>query len=58
MSEAEKLMAAAAELLRLTLEPDYVPGVTAYLEVAVKMAALLDQVELDDETEPAWIYRP
>lgn len=58
MIEAEKLMIAAADVLRLKLDPEYEPGVKSHLEVAVKMAALLDAVELDDEAEPAWVYRP
>ncbi|MFY8030714.1 MAG: DUF4089 domain-containing protein [Devosia sp.] len=58
MIEAEKLMTAAADVLRLKLDPEYGPGVKSHLEVAVKMAALLDAVELDDEAEPAWVYRP
>ena len=52
------LMAAAAGLLRLPIEPAFEPGVLANLEVARKMAALLERFELDDEAEPAPVYRP
>jgi hypothetical protein len=58
MSEAENLMIAAAELMRLPVEPAFKPGVLANLEVAVKMAALVESFELDDEAEPAPVYRP
>jgi hypothetical protein len=52
------LMVAAADLLRLPLEPAFEPGIMANLEVARKMAALLERYELDDEAEPAPVYRP
>lgn len=58
MSSIDKLMVAAAEVLRLKVEQDYESGVRANLEVAVKMAALVEAVELDDDTETAPVYRP
>lgn len=58
MSETEKLMAAAAEVLRIEVEPEFKPGVLANLDVAVKMAKLVEAFELDDEAEPAPVFRP
>ena len=58
MSETEKLMAAAAEVLRIEVEPEFEPGMLANLDVAVKMAKLVEAFELDDEAEPAPVFRP
>ncbi len=58
MSEAEKLLDAAAEVMRLDVEPEHRSGVLANLEVAIRMAKLVDSFTLDDEAEPAPVYRP
>ncbi len=48
---------AMAPVLRLNISPEHRPGVKANLKTAAKMAALLDKAELQDEAEPAPVYR-
>jgi hypothetical protein len=48
---------AMAPAVKLEILPDYRAGVKANLKTAAKMAALLDKVDLKDETEPAPVYR-
>ena len=47
---------ALAPVLGLTVSAEYRPGVVANLEVAVRMAALLERVALDEEAEPAPVF--
>jgi hypothetical protein len=47
---------AAAEALRLTIEPQWKPAVRANLEVSLKLARLVDEFPLPDETEPASVF--
>ena len=58
MSEAEKLLDAASDVMRLDVQSEHRPGVLANLEVAIRMAKLVESFELDDEAEPAPVYRP
>lgn len=59
MSEQdERLMEAAADLLQLPLEEAFRPGILTNLEVARRMAALVEAFPLDDEAEPAPVYLP
>lgn len=44
-------------VLKLDIAPEYRPGVKANLKTAAKMAALLERVALEDEAEPAPVYR-
>ena len=37
-------------------QPEYAAGVKGHLEVALRMAALLDQAPLDDESEPGPVF--
>lgn len=39
---------AAAALIGLPLAPEWRPGVVRFLDLAAEMAAVLEQVELDD----------
>ena len=55
--DADALMDAAAPLLQLRIEPDYRAGIRQNLKTASKMAALIEQVKLDDGAEPAPVYR-
>jgi len=48
---------AMAPLAGLEIAAAYRPGVKANLKTAAKMAALLERVVLDDEAEPAPVYR-
>ena len=56
--DAEALIDVAVPLLRLRIEPEYRAGIKQNLKAAAKMAALMEHVELRDETEPAPVYRP
>ena len=44
---------AAAEVLALPVEPAWKPAVKANLQVTLRLAALVDELELADEAEPA-----
>lgn len=56
--DAEALIDAAAPMLRLKVEPEYRDGVKQNLKTAAKMAALVEEVELDEDAEPAPVFRP
>jgi hypothetical protein len=56
--DAEALIDTTAPLVRLPIAPEYRNGVKQNLKTAAKMAALIEQVELPDHTEPAPVYRP
>lgn len=58
MSQAEKLLEAASDVLHLEVLPEHRVGVLANIEVAIRMAALIEAYDLDDESEPAPVYRP
>jgi hypothetical protein len=47
-----------APLVQLEITDEQRPGVRQNLKTAAKMAALLEQVKLGDDTEPAPVYRP
>ncbi len=55
--DADALIDAAAPLLQLRIEPEYRAAIKANLKTASKMAALVEQVELEDEAEPAPVFR-
>ena len=48
---------AAAEALALPVEPAWKPAVRANLEVTLKLARLVDEFPLPDESEPAPVFR-
>lgn len=56
--DADAVIDAMAPLMQLTISPDHRPGVKANLKTAAKMAALVEQVRLPDDSEPAPVYRP
>jgi len=57
--KTEAYMEAAADLVGVEIHPDWRPGVATFLGLAADMAALLDQVELDDgELVQAPVYTP
>lgn len=56
--DAEALIDAAAPMLQLTIAPEYRAGIKQNLKTAAKMAALLDKVKLEDDAEPAPVFRP
>jgi hypothetical protein len=50
------LVTAAAAALALPLKPEWVSAVTANLEVNLRMAALVAEFPLPDESEPAPVF--
>lgn len=56
--DADAMMDASANLLHLRIDEAYRPGIRMNLKTAAKMAALLGQVKLPDDAEPAPVYRP
>jgi len=55
--DADAMIDAAAPLMQLRIEPEYRAGIRQNLKTASKMAALVEQVKLSDEAEPAPVYR-
>lgn len=56
--DAEALIEAAAPMLQLRIAPEHHNGIKQNLKTAAKMAALVEQVKLPDDAEPAPVYRP
>lgn len=55
--DAEAVIEAAALLLHLKIAPEYQEGIRQNLKTAAKMNAIVEQVRLSDDTEPAPVYR-
>ena len=47
---------AAAAALGLPVEPEWKPGIKANLQVTLRVAAMVAEFELPDETEPAPVF--
>jgi hypothetical protein len=47
---------AAARALGIPVEPDWKPGIKANLEVTLRVAGMVAEFELPDETEPAPVF--
>ena len=56
--DADALIDATAPLLQLRIAPEHRAGIKLNLKTASKMAALVEQIRLDDDAEPAPVYRP
>jgi hypothetical protein len=56
--DADLLIEASAQLLHLKIAPEYRPGIKQNLKTASKMAALMEQVKLEDGEDPLPVYRP
>ncbi|WP_374621234.1 DUF4089 domain-containing protein [Devosia sp.] len=56
--DADLLIDASAPLLHLRIEPEFRAGIKLNLKTASKMAALVEQIRLEDDAEPAPVYRP
>ena len=56
--DAEALIDAAAPMLQLRIAPEYRTGIKQNLKTAAKMAAVLEKVKLEDDAEPAPVFRP
>ena len=52
----DDLIDAAAKVLTLPVEDAWKPAVKANLEVSLKLARLVDEFALPDETEPASVF--
>ncbi|PPQ43876.1 DUF4089 domain-containing protein [Rhodopseudomonas palustris] len=48
---------ALAAALGLPIDPAWKPAVRANLEVSLKLARMVDEFPLPDETEPASVFR-
>ncbi|HEU0222861.1 MAG TPA: DUF4089 domain-containing protein [Paracoccaceae bacterium] len=57
-AELDRLIEAMAAFLGLKLEKAYRPGIRAHLAAARAMAAIVQAHELEDDAEPAPVYRP
>lgn len=55
--DAEAVIDAAAPLLHLKIAPEYREGIRQNLKTAVKMNAIVEQVKLRDDAEPAPVFR-
>jgi hypothetical protein len=49
-------IASVAKALSLPVEPSWLPAVRANLEVSLRLAKLVDEFPLPDETEPASVF--
>jgi hypothetical protein len=52
----EDYIDAVGKALALPIEESWRPAVRANLEVSLRLARLVDEFELPDETEPASVY--
>jgi hypothetical protein len=52
----ENYIDAVGKALALPIEQSWRPAVRANLEVSLRLARLVDEFELPDETEPASVY--
>jgi hypothetical protein len=55
--DADAVIDATAALLQLQIASAYRGGVRLNLKTAAKMAALVEKVRLEDDTEPAPVFR-
>jgi hypothetical protein len=53
----EDYIDAVGKALTLPIEPNWRPAVRANLEVSLRLARLVDEFALSDETEAASVYR-
>jgi hypothetical protein len=53
----DDFITAAADVLALPIDPAWRPAVRAHLEVTLRLAQLVDELELPDAAEPAPIFR-
>jgi len=56
--DVDAMIDAGAPLMQLDISEAQRPGVRQNLKTAAKMAALVEQVKIPDDTEPAPVYRP
>ena len=56
--DARAYVEAAAQLVGLSLDPTYLPGVILNVERIAQMAGLVMDFPLPDDTEPAPVFTP
>jgi hypothetical protein len=56
-SDLDALIAASAAALRLPLEAAWLPTIRLNLAATLRIAALVDEFPLPDDTEPAAVFR-
>jgi hypothetical protein len=56
--DADALVDASAPLLQLRIDERYRAGIKINLKTAARMAAIVEQMRLDDAAEPAPVFRP
>lgn len=56
--DLEAVIDAMAPFLGLEIRPDYRPGIVVNLKVTADLAALVLEFPLDDQAEPAAVFRP
>lgn len=56
--DARAYVEAAAQLVGLSLDPAYLPGVILNVERIAQMAGLVMDFPLPDDTEPAPVFTP
>jgi len=52
----DDLVDAAAAALALPIEPEWKPGIRSNLQVTLRLAAMVAELELPDEAEPASVF--
>jgi hypothetical protein len=52
----DELVASTAQALGLTLDPAWLPTIAFNLRVIMRHAALIDEIELPDDAEPAPVF--
>ena len=57
VARMEELAVALGGALGLRLEPEWVPGIAQQLMITLGMVKLLETVDLDEEVQPAPVYR-
>ena len=55
-ADLDALVAAAAQALRLPIDPAWEPAIKANLQVTLRLAAMVDDFALPDEAEPAPVF--
>jgi hypothetical protein len=53
----DDLVTAAADALALPIDPAWRPAVRTHLEITLKHADLVEELDLPDDAEPATVFR-
>ena len=53
----DDFIAAGAQALGITIEPEWLPAVKANLEITLKHAATVMEFDLPDDAEPAPVFK-